>query len=101
MSSIANFKRWVEKSKAHTSPLLIIKTEGMKANSNIRICTGKHLALKQINSLLIIKPGFFIDTALSAWSELPRQLQTEVFSCHVRRGSKLVYKFLAVFQSSQ
>ena len=73
------------------------KDRGTKANSNIVICTGKHLALKQINSFLIIKPGFFIDPGFSAWSELLRQLQTKVFSYHLRSDGKLVYKYLAVF----
>lgn len=72
----------------------------MKANSNITICIGKHFGF-ETNLFLIIKPGFFIDTVFSAWSELLRQLQTKVASYHVRRGSKLVYKYLAVFKAHQ
>lgn len=58
-------------------------------------------ALKVANQFLIIKPGFFIDTVFSAQNELLRQLQTKVFSYHLRSDGKLVYKYLADFQSSQ
>lgn len=61
---------------------------------------GKALGF-ETNLFLIIRPGFFIDTVFSAWSELLRQLQTKVVSYHVRRDGKLVYKYLAVFKASQ
>ena len=48
-----------------------------------------------------MKPGSFTSIVFSAWGELLRQLQTKVFSYHGRSDGKLVYKYLAVIQSSQ